>query len=79
MDLLRTTVRELLESGEVGAEREWENPETGHGGRATLLRVFSMEKRPCGRVEQEMRGSNGTHHRTFDICKQADGSWKIVR
>lgn len=75
--LLKQSVREVLEQQKVGASIDWDDPQTGKAGRATLLDVFTRDGRRCGQVEHVFTKGGGRGYQ-LPFCELPDGSWKIA-
>jgi hypothetical protein len=67
---------------DVGYYQDWHNPKTGNGGTLTILDVStSPEGLPCRKVESDVEYSKkGSSTKVFslNVCKQSDGSWKLL-
>jgi surface antigen len=77
-DMLRSTARPLLDNGADGSEDSWKNPDSGSYGSIKVLNTFQKDGLRCRRTY--FSNSAGGFHGTgiFNLCKVADGSWKIA-
>lgn len=77
-ELLRRTLRGLLDEAEVGEARDWENPDSGTGGTVRLTGRETIEGAACGQVDIALR--KGERRRSFDLlfCQRPDGTWGIA-
>jgi surface antigen len=76
-ELLKGAVRQVLESATAGTTADWQDPESGRAGRASLLRVFERDGMTCGEVEHVFTDGKGTRY-VLPFCQVADGSWKVA-
>ena len=76
-DLLKQSVRQVLEAQKQGATADWVGKQSGRAGRATLLRVFERDGMPCGEVEHDFTVGGGNRY-VLPFCRAGDGSWKIA-
>lgn len=74
---LRQAVRQVLESGTVGATADWRDEENDRSGRAELLRTFQRDGMTCGEVEHTFTDGKGARY-VLPFCQVADGSWKVA-
>ncbi len=75
----RVRAAQVFESYPTGSAATWRNPDTGDAYAVTPTRTYETEQGPCREF---------TMHATIDgrpdsvygtACRQADGSWKVVR
>jgi surface antigen len=76
-DLLKESVRTVLEKQEIGATADWASATSGKAGRATLLKTFTRDGMVCGLVEHEFTKGDGQSYQ-LPFCKTADGRWKVA-
>jgi surface antigen len=73
--LFQTNMREALEQDPDGTTRRWENPKTGASGTLTPVSTFEQNGMKCRRLEIVSDAQGLTARSTFNMCKQADGTW----
>jgi 17 kDa outer membrane surface antigen len=76
--LLRAAALSLLVQGDVGATREWRNPDTTASGTLKITKAFeSTEGFRCEvlRVENSAAGVQGRASHT--VCEIHPGEWKL--
>ncbi len=76
MQLLQRTVREVLEMRFPGASANWEDPNTGEAGRASVLRTYERDGMPCAEVEYVFTTGNRYRY-VLPFCRK-DGEWKLA-
>jgi len=76
-DLLKQSVRQVLEAQKQGATATWAGKQSGRAGRATLLRVFERGGMPCGEVEHVFIAGGGNRY-VLPFCRAGDGTWKVA-
>jgi surface antigen len=76
-ELLKQSVRQVLEAQKQGATADWVGKQSGRAGRATLLRAFEREGMPCGEVEHVFTAGGGNRY-VLPFCRVSDGTWKIA-
>lgn len=77
--LARAAIDELRgEAVPVGAERGWENPDSGNSGRLKYVESLTIDGMPCRKIVHRVRLSRQSDpkYSTLITCKTADGSWK---
>jgi hypothetical protein len=76
--LLRSTARDVLDNGADGSEDSWENSDSGASGSIKVLNTYEKDGLRCRRTY--FANSAGGFHGTgiFNLCKVADGTWKIA-
>ena len=77
LQMLKDTSHQLLEKNTVGALASWTNKETGHSGKAVLLRTFKQNGQRCGAVAHVLV-AGGNAHFVLPFCESEPGTWKIV-
>jgi len=80
-EAMQRAIREVLESGKAGTERNWSNAETKRRGTAKLVRSFQKGGAPCGQVQHTLIVPEGSDRNTtysLPFCRQPDGTWKIA-
>ncbi len=76
VELQRQTVERCLEAEPDGKISSWENPETGHSGRAQATDTYEEEGLMCRDLKLEINGAE-TVRLVLSACKQDDGAWKL--
>ena len=76
MQLLQNSVREVLETRELGASAIWEDPETREAGRASVLRIYEQDGMPCAEVEHIFTAGNRYRY-VLPFCRK-NGVWKMA-
>jgi surface antigen len=76
-ELLKQSVREVLEAQKQGATADWAGKQSGRAGRATLLRAFERDSMPCGEVEHVFTAGGGNRY-VLPFCRIGDGTWKVA-
>jgi surface antigen len=74
-DLFQKNMREALEQSADGVARRWENPKTGASGVLTPTSTVEQHGTKCRRLEIVNNVQGLTGRSTFNMCRQADGSW----
>ena len=77
MEVLRKAARNVLDYGEDGESRRWENSETTAKGVVSALETLEVDGQFCRRLElfNEVKGASGRS--LFLFCRQPDGTWRI--
>lgn len=76
MQLLQKTMREVLDVRLPGASANWEDPDTGEAGRASVLRIYEQDGMPCAEVEHVFTTGNRYRY-VLPFCRK-DGEWKMA-
>jgi surface antigen len=76
-ELLKQSVRQVLEVQKQGATADWADKQSGRAGRATLLRPFERDGMPCGEVEHDFTAGGGNRY-ALPFCCTGDGTWKLA-
>jgi hypothetical protein len=76
MQLLQKTMRELLDEHSLGASANWQDPDTGVSGRASVLRIYEQDGMPCAEVEHVFTTGNRYRY-VLPFCRK-DGEWKMA-
>lgn len=75
------TINELcdgLELQKPGTTWCWENPETGHSGRVTLIKPFHSEGMNCRLLKHYVSaGTDEPWVVEFTSCQDAEGNWVL--
>jgi hypothetical protein len=62
-----------------GATSRWGNPKTGAGGYLTPRATYRETGLACRDLQVENSAGGLSNRSVFGVCKQADGTWKIIR
>ncbi len=75
----RVRAAQVFESYPTGSSATWRNPDSGTDYTVTPTRTYDTAQGPCR--EFTMRATIGGRPDTVygTACRQADGSWKVVR
>jgi surface antigen len=73
--LFQTNMREALEQDADGTTRRWKNPDSGASGTLTPVSTFEQNGVKCRRLEIVNTVQGLTARSTFNMCRQADGTW----
>jgi surface antigen len=76
-ELLKQSVRRVLEAQKRGATATWAGKQSGRAGRATLLRVFERGGTPCREIEHVFTAGGGNRY-VLPLCRTGDGTWKVA-
>lgn len=76
IEIIKEATIRLAETGKVGQAIEWNNPESEHSGKMTLLKKYKEKGRECRQVRHELfvKGKKAGVL-TQSGCQQTDGSW----
>ncbi len=73
--LFQSSLRAALDQNADGSTRRWENPATGASGTLTPVSTFEQDGARCRRLEIVNTVQGVTGRSTFNMCRQADGTW----
>lgn len=78
--LLRTELRRILETGQVGSVGGWLNAKSATFGTMEIRRVFRQSGLGCKQVLHVIKLRKERDARRFLVsyCKAGDGQWKIL-
>ena len=77
--ILQKTAREDMDDKPEGTTLKWNNPETGAKGVVKLVKRFYEGEQECRKNQHAFRVKDSSPWKfTGTICRQADGSWKIL-
>lgn len=69
-----------LEYSQTGQSKSWRNPDSGHSGTFTPTRTYkTAEGRNCRDFETTIYVDGKQETGTGRACRQADGTWQIIR
>lgn len=73
--LFQSNLRAALDQNADGSTRRWENPATGASGTLTPVSTYEQDGATCRRLEIVNTVQGITGRSTFNMCRQADGTW----
>lgn len=79
LELMTEAGKRAIDSGQLGQEKFWQNPESGNSGSITVNRKFELKDHEC--VEARIRISNPKkeiHNQAGEFCRGEDGVWKLA-
>ena len=75
--ILRETIDALLVSPD-GTVSNWENPETGSGGRVKVLDTEEINGLTCRNIRARNQARGRQADGIYRLCKGSDGNWKFA-
>jgi surface antigen len=70
----------VIKTGQIGAQRNWQNPASKNRGTVMLLDQKMRDQEPCFTVGQNVALSSGkTHQVHLTFCQHPDGTWAAVQ
>jgi surface antigen len=76
---IQQTTQTTLETGRTGQPMPWRNPDTGNYGTVTPVRTTDSNGTVCREYQQTITVGGHTQEGYGTACRQADGSWRIIR
>ena len=76
-DRIRTA--ETMEYNRTGQAAQWKNPDSGNHYTVTPTRTYESNQGPCREFTMDAVVGGKTQQVYGTACRQADGSWKIVK
>ena len=77
---MQRTSQSALETNKTGQTARWSNPDSGHSGTITPTKTYEASAgQPCREYQQTVTIGGRTEQAYGTACRQADGSWKVVR
>lgn len=77
--IMQKTARVDMDDKPEGTILKWENPETGAKGVVKLVKRFYEGDQECRENQHAFKAKGSTPWKiTGTICRQADGSWKVL-
>lgn len=74
------TAQRSLESSPTGYTSSWDNPDSGHAGSFTPTNTYQRaDGTYCREYTQEVVVGGEKHQAYGTACRQADGTWQIVK
>jgi surface antigen len=78
MKLMREAALGLLKEGDVGASRDWANPNSTATGKITVVKIFkSTEGFACKSVRSEASAGGLQGRDVYRVCEVHPGKWRI--
>lgn len=69
-----------FETAPSGQPVAWNNPDSGHSGTVTPTRTYYEEgSQPCREYQTTVTIDGQTERAYGTACRQADGTWKVVK
>tara|TARA_Y100000590_G_C15460226_1_gene916186 strand:- start:166 stop:636 length:471 start_codon:yes stop_codon:yes gene_type:complete len=79
-EIMLKTTKTMLENENLGEQVSWQNPDTGNKGTVKANKSFKNNKNQlCKEFSQTVSTSKITEKSYGTACRQADGSWKIIK
>ncbi len=76
-DRLRTS--NILETKRTHSSTTWVNPDTRHRYTVTPTRTYTVAEGPCREFTVDAKIGGSTEEVYGTACRQADGSWKVIK
>ena len=76
-DRIRTST--ILEYNRTNQSSSWVNPDTGYDYTVTPKRTYSAAAGPCREFTVDAQIGGKTQQIYGTACRQADGSWKVIK
>ena len=76
-DRIKTSL--ALENVRTGVRTSWRNPDTSNEYSVTPTRTYTAGSGPCREFTMDAAVGGTTEQVYGTACRQADGSWRIVR
>ena len=74
------TAQDSLEYNQVGQGKSWRNPDSGNSGTFTPTRTYKTASgQNCRQFETTIYVDGKQETGTGRACRQADGTWQIIR
>lgn len=75
--LLRETIDKLLASPD-GTVLDWNNPDTGSGGRVKVLDTEDVEGMTCRNIRARNQAKGRQADGIYRLCKEPEGNWRFA-
>jgi len=75
----RMKTAEILETSRGNTSTSWVNPDTQHSYTVTPTRTYEVAEGPCREFTMDSQIGGKTEQVYGTACRQADGSWKIIK
>jgi surface antigen len=74
------SAQQALEHNAQGQTAAWRNPDTGHWGSTTPVQTYrTAAGEDCRLYETNVTIDGRTERATGRACRQADGTWRVIR
>jgi surface antigen len=78
-DLLKDAMRAALAAQESdNTPKVWQNTDNGHSGKVTTIKRYTSDGKDCRRLQFENQADGRTNRSRYELCREADGSWREV-
>ncbi len=79
-ELAMKAAQQSLEAKQTGSTQAWKNPDSGNSGSFTPTRTYQDGSgQYCREYRQTITVGDKTEKAFGTACRQADGSWKVVK
>ena len=78
LEMLRVSIRSVLDAATIGGRDNWDNPETLFSGESILLELFDRNEMSCARVVAIIRIGDGEYPFDLRMCQRDDGTWGLI-
>lgn len=75
--MLRETINQLLESPD-GTVMDWENPDTGSGGRVKVLDTEEVDGMTCRNIRARNQARGRQADGVYRLCQDETGTWRFA-
>lgn len=75
----RMEMQHALETAPTGKEVKWKNPDNGNRFVVTPTKTYYKAEQPCREYQTTAIIAGKTQNIYGTACRQADGSWRIVK
>ncbi len=79
LELLRAAAKDLLDNREDGESATWKNEENAHNGKLTVLNSYADFGTTCRRMKVFSDAIEVSATRIMTLCRDKEGSWKILK
>lgn len=76
--LFKEAMRDLLEQGDPGSRRDWNNPDTGMRGDMLVEASYEWKGLSCRRVSFSVTRAKEQVPYHMNFCKTEQGTWAIA-
>lgn len=78
IDLLKATVRDVLNNHPDETELSWTNSATGHSGSVTVFGTKEVAGQSCRQVLLKNNAKAVQGSAQYFVCQQEDGKWQVT-
>ena len=79
LELLKATAKDLLDNHDNGESATWKNEESGNHGELTVLDKYADFGTTCRRMRVFSDAIEVSATRIVTLCRDKQGSWKILK